>query len=99
MKTIPPFRLNPEPQNDEASRLPGFKWAADEVGKRHRLGGTPTGAITDADWPRCPECGDRMTFYGQLDSINDEFRIADVGLISVFICFECNEVKAEIASG
>jgi len=40
-----------------------------------------------------------MSFYGQLDSINDEFRIADVGLVSVFICFECNEVKAEIASG
>ncbi len=39
-----------------------------------------------------------MSFYGQLDSINDDICIADAGLISVFICFKCNEVKAEIAT-
>ena len=37
-----------------------------------------------------------MTFYGQLDSIKDEFCIADAGLIYVFACLECNEVKAVI---
>jgi hypothetical protein len=30
-----------------------------------------------------------MTFYGQLDSINDEFVLADVGLVFVFVCFDC----------
>ncbi len=37
-----------------------------------------------------------MTFYGQLDSLNDDYIIADCGLIATFICFDCNEVKAEI---
>lgn len=33
-----------------------------------------------------------MSFYAQLDSINDEFCVADVGLIQVFVCFEHSEV-------
>ena len=98
MKKIPTFKLIPEPATDEARRLPGFKWAADNVGKRHQLGGPPARPISDASWPRCPDCNDRMTFYGQLDSINDEFAIADAGLIYVFICLDCNEVKAVIES-
>ena len=28
-----------------------------------------------------------MTYYAQLDSINDEFCIADCGMIYVFVCF------------
>jgi hypothetical protein len=83
---------------DEARALPRFKWAGDEVGKRHQLGDPPARPISDERWPRCPDCGDRMTFYGQLDSINDEFCIADAGLIYVFVCFDCNEVKAIIES-
>jgi len=35
-----------------------------------------------------------MTFYGQLDSINDEFNLADCGLIYVFVCFGCFETKS-----
>ena len=31
----------------------------------------------------------KMTFYGQLDSINDDICIADCGMIYVFICFDC----------
>jgi len=37
-----------------------------------------------------------MTFYAQLDSINDDIMIADVAMIYVFVCFDCNEVKAQI---
>jgi hypothetical protein len=96
MKKIPPFRLVPTPLTDEARQLAGFKWAADEVGTRHQLGGEPFRAIKEERWPRCPDCKETMTFYGQLDSLNDEFCIADVGLIYVFICLDCNEVKAEI---
>lgn len=40
-----------------------------------------------------------MSFYGQLDSVNDEFCVADAGMIRIFLCFECNEVKATIESG
>ena len=49
--------------------------------------------IQDLPDPDCPVCGERMTFYGQLDSINDEFCIADVGLIYVYLCF--NDFSAE----
>lgn len=98
MKTIPPFRLIAEPMTAEAQRLHGFKWAADEVGKRHQLGGRPTPPIDDERWPRCPDCQERMTFYGQLDSVSDEFCVADAGLVCVFVCFECNEVKGLIES-
>lgn len=98
MKTIPPFRLVPEALTDEGRRLTPFRWAADDVGKRHRLGGEPSRGLRDGQWPKCPECREDMTFYGQLDSINDEFCIADAGMIYVFICFDCNEVMAEIDS-
>jgi hypothetical protein len=39
-----------------------------------------------------------MTFYGQLDSINDDIIIADCGMIYVFLCFDCYEVTAKIQS-
>ena len=39
-----------------------------------------------------------MTFYGQFDSLNDVICIADAGLVYVYLCFDCNEVKAEIDS-
>jgi hypothetical protein len=98
MRRIPTFKLVPQPVTDEARQLPKFKWAADEVGERHQLGGSPAIPINDENWPRCPDCEDRMSFYGQLDSLNDDICVADAGLIYVFICLECNEVKAEIAS-
>ena len=41
MKNIPPFKLVPEPLNEEAKNLPKFKWADDEIGTRHQLGGKP----------------------------------------------------------
>ncbi len=39
-----------------------------------------------------------MTFYAQLDSLGDEFVIADCGLIHVFVCFDCVEVAALVGS-
>ena len=98
MKQIPPFRLVPQPLNDEASRLLPFKWAAPDVGKRHKLGGAPD-FIQAAEWPECPGCNSAMTFYGQFDSINDEFCIADAGMIYVFLCFDCYRTVSVVQSG
>ncbi len=98
MKTIPPFRLISEPLNDEAKQVQGFRWATDDVGKRHRLGGAPD-FLQQPDWPACPSCREQMTFYGQLDSIGDAIAIADCGMIYVFICLNCNETKSIIQSG
>ena len=98
MKKIPAFRLVAEPLSDEARRLPGFKWAGPEAGKRHQLGGEPT-AWAAEHWPVCKCCAERMTFYGQLDSLNDEFNLMDLGVVCVFVCFDCFEVEAMLDSG
>ena len=95
---IPPFRLRPEPLTEQAANLPGFKWADPEVGKRHQLGGDPNW-IQQPERPRCPTCGQEMTFYGQLDSINDDICLADAGIVYVFICFDDIIATALIQSG
>jgi len=97
MKKIPPFKLEPIPLNDEAKKLAKFKWADEDVGKRHQLGGEPA-FLQEEERPICPDCKKIMTFYGQLDSINDDYIIADCGMIYIFFCFDCNEVKAIVQS-
>jgi hypothetical protein len=96
-KEIPPFRLVPEALDEKARALPPFRWAADGVGRRHKLGGN-SDFIERSLYPHC-SCGKQMTFYGQLDSINDEFNIADCGIVSIFICFDCFETKSVLSSG
>lgn len=96
-RIIPPFRLKTEPLNDEAKNLSPFKWASADVGNRHQLGGNPS-FIQNEDWPHCPNCRQTMSFYGQLDSINDDLSIADCGMIYIFLCFDCNETKSIIQS-
>lgn len=96
-RRIPPFRLNPEPLNREAAEAAGFEWADPAVGTRHQLGGEPEG-LAENDYPRCPDCGQRMAFYGQLDSIGDDIALADAGVVQVFVCFDCFTATAQIAS-
>jgi hypothetical protein len=96
-KAIPAFKLVPAPLDEAAAELPKFKYASPEVGTRHRLGGAPDFIQAD-DYPICPACSERMTFYGQLDSINDEFNLADCGMIYVFVCFGCFETKSVLQS-
>lgn len=98
MKTVPAFKLVPHPLTPEAAALPRFGYAGPVPGTRHQLGGMPTDLVPPESWPPCPDCREAMTFYGQLDSINDEFCIADAGVLQVFICLECNEAVARIAS-
>ncbi|WP_039916753.1 YwqG family protein [Cellvibrio mixtus] len=97
MKKIPPFKLEKIPLSVESKNLPGFKWADENIGSRNKLGGEPD-FIQGEDVPICEDCKKRMTFYAQLDSINDEYCIADCGMIYVFMCFECNNVKSIIQS-
>ena len=89
---IPPIPLVPTPDTPEARDALGFQWAPNEVGKRHRLGGTPDWIRGD-ETPTC-SCGAAMNFYGQLDSIGDKICLADCGMIYVFVCFGCYETKS-----
>jgi hypothetical protein len=98
MRSIPTFKLVPEPISQEARDLPGFKWANPKIGTRHQLGGEPE-HFDEADWPRCPDGHGKMTFYAQLDSINDDICIADCGMIQVFVCFDCFATKSVVQSG
>lgn len=97
VRKIPPFKLIPQALNEEALKLPKFKWASDEIGTRHQLGGKPF-FLQGEIFPSCSGCNKKMTFYAQLDSINDEFQIADCGIIYVFLCFDCNETQSLIQS-
>jgi hypothetical protein len=96
-RSIPPFRLVAEPVWDEARAAAGFKWAGPDIGTRHRLGGEPTWLQGEAT-PRCADCGEPMTFYGQLDSIGDDVVLADCGLIYVFVCFDDFRASAVLQS-
>jgi hypothetical protein len=94
---IPEIPLVPQPETEPARRALGFKWAGDEMGKRHKLGGRPDWIQGDVT-PDCPACDAEMTFYGQLDSIGDSVCLADCGMVYVFVCFDCYETTAVIQS-
>jgi hypothetical protein len=96
LRKIPPFQLVPRPLNAEAEALPPFEWAEPVIGTRHRLGGDPE-FIQREKIPQC-SCNQHMTFYAQLDSINDEFCLADAGMIYVFVCFDCFDTKSILHS-
>ena len=98
MRELPEFRLRIEPITADAKALLGFKWAGEDVGKRHRIGGVPTWLQHD-ETPICRSCGERMTFYGQLDSIGDDLILADAGLVYVFVGFNDYEARAIVQSG
>lgn len=90
-RRVPPFRLDAHPLTPEAAAAAAFDWA------RHRIGGEPDG-VAESEYPRCRSCGHPMTFYGQLDSIGDDFVLADAGVVHVFVCFDCFEAAARVAS-
>ncbi|MGO9484940.1 MAG: hypothetical protein ACLPX9_10215 [Rhodomicrobium sp.] len=99
---ITSFRLVPEPLDEEPASMPGFEWAGSDsegriVGKRHKLGGEPD-FLQNGQIPVCPDCKQPMVFYGQLDSINDQFCLADCGIIYVFVCLDCYKTQSFIHS-
>ena len=96
-KQLPLIKLRREPQDEEGRSAIGFRYAGGDIGDRNYIGGTPQW-LQGEDTPRCPHCQGKMTFYGQLDSIGDNFAIADCGLIYVFFCFVCNAAEAVVQS-
>src|SRR4051794_6375723 len=97
MRKLPEFRLVAEPVTAEAKEAASFEWAPPDVGTRHKLGGEPY-LVQESQYPRCPDCGEQMSFYGQLDSIGDEISLADVGVLVAFVCFDCFSAAAQIES-
>jgi uncharacterized protein YwqG len=92
---IPRIKLKLELTDESDNIQLGFKMAPESVGKRFQLGGEPFW-IQDGEEIKCDSCKIEMTFYGQLDSINDDIIIGDCGMVYVFICFNCLESKSII---
>ena len=87
---IPEIKLVPAPDTPEAKAAIGYRYNND-AGNRHKLGGSPD-FIQGAEWPIC--CEGKTTFYAQIDSIGDDYDLADCGMIYVFVCFRCFETRS-----
>ena len=87
---IPEIKLVPA-SDEEMKKAIGDDWK-ELMGIRHKIGGKPD-FIQNEDWPYC-RCGEKMTFYGQLDSLGGEYDLADCGMIYVFVCYDCFETKS-----
>ena len=93
MKELPEIFLKRMDENKKP-----FKYAEGlNIGFRNKIGGKPD-FISESEYPLCQECNKMMSFYGQLDSVDDENIIADCGLISVFVCFDCYRTQSVIVS-
>jgi len=93
---IPPVPLIAAPETPEAKAAVGFKWAGPPIGNRHRIGGSPDWSQAD-ETPTCL-CGKHMDFYAQLDSLGDDYCLADCAMIFVFVCWDCFETKSVLQS-
>ena len=89
---IPKIKLVPTPETTEAKAAIGYEWNK-IAGTRHFLGGNPD-ELSIQGYPRCKECNEIMTFYAQIDSIGDDYDLADCGVIHNFVCFDCFTVQA-----
>jgi len=74
----------------------------DNVGGRTKLGGEPTWIQDDAT-PHCQECRQKMSFIGQIDSLDnlpenkniiEDYMFGDVGMIYIFFCFDCTTTQS-----
>jgi hypothetical protein len=98
MKKIPEIPLVMQAATIEAERAIGFTWAAASVGKRSKIGGRPDFVQAESRQV-CKSCGSEMTFYAQIDSVGDEVCLADVGMVYVFVCFDCFTSESFVQSG
>jgi uncharacterized protein YwqG len=76
----------------------------ENLGERSKLGGEPEW-IQEEENIKCPICKRKMSFIGQIDSIdygknvnkdNDQqlYIFGDVGMIYIFFCFDCLKPKS-----
>jgi hypothetical protein len=93
---VPHFKIKLEPVTADAKKMEPFKWARDDIGSRHKIGGDPD-FIEGMESPTC-DCGVEMTFYAQLDSLNEKYNIGDAGMIYIFLCFDCFISKSIVQS-
>ena len=91
---IPKIKLVTQPETEEAMKAVGYQWNK-VAGTRHFLGGKPE-EITEADYPKCEDCKNTMTFYAQIDSIGDDYDLADCMVIHNYVCFDCFTVKSQL---
>lgn len=91
---IPEIKLIPNPETEEAKKAVGYEWN-EIAGTRHKLGGEPDG-LDVKDYPLCDSCKSKMTFYAQIDSIGEDYDLADCMVIHQFVCFECFEVESRL---
>ncbi len=91
---IPRIKLVANPETEEAKSVIGYKWN-EHAGKRHFLGGKPNN-MEENEYPNCKDCGEKMTFYSQIDSIGENFDLADCMVIHTYVCFDCFTVESQI---
>ncbi len=86
----------------------------DNLGIRSKLGGEPTWCQSP-EVPKCKSCKEKMTFVAQIDSMEhdedhnphaidalsdgQQYMFGDVGMIYVFVCFDCMETKSVLQCG
>src|ERR1700741_2384407 len=95
MKEIPKIKLIPQTETEEAKQSVGYKWNK-VAGTRHFLGGRPE-EEHDHDYPKCNDCKEVMTFYAQIDSIGDNYALADCMVIHTYVCFNCFNVTSQLS--
>src|ERR1035437_7318005 len=85
-----------------------------KLGIRSKLGGEPTWCQSP-EVPECPACKKPMSFIARLDSIEhdaeynphaidcmsdqQQYLFGDVGMLYVFMCFDCMETKSVVQCG
>jgi hypothetical protein len=92
-ESIPEIPLKMVPESTKAQAVVRGNHGYTEAGDGHKLGGTPDWIQSD-ETPDCPECGEPMDFYGQLDHLGSVESLRDSGMIYVFLCRECYTTAA-----
>ena len=104
------YRIKFEKAPDGRPALPD----PEALGLRSKLGGEPDWC-QNPEVPECPACKSAMSFVAQLDSMEhdskdnphaidclsdqQQYMFGDVGMIYVFMCFDCNETKSVVEFG
>jgi len=114
METLPEFRVTLTRLKEGETAYPIDGPYYECHGQRTKLGGVPDWIQTD-ELPFCSNCGARMSFVAQIDSVEHEWKsnphsvdalsdhqkwmFGDVGMIYVFFCFECSTTSSVFQGG